>query len=85
MAQEVASLVLVHGGRVFNQLAPRPAVQEGIILPTTRARRNEVAGRIFIFFVDAMHLEPQATPRVRHFIKDVADILVHDGHAISSG
>ena len=81
VAQEVASLVLVHGGRVFNQLAPRPAVQEGIILPTTRAR-NEVAGRIFIFFVDAMHLEPQATPRVRHFIKDVADILVHDGDLV---
>ncbi len=79
--QEVASLVLVHGGRVFNQLAPRPAVQEGIILPTTRAR-NEIAGRIFIFFVDAMHLEPQATPRVRHFIKDVADILVHDGDLV---
>ncbi len=81
VAQEVASLVLVHGGRVFNQLAPRPAVQEGIILPTTRAR-NEVAGRIFIFFVDAMHLEPQSTPRVRHFIKDVADILVHDGDLV---
>ena len=81
VAQEVASLVLVHGGRVFNQLAPRPAVQEGIILPTTRAR-NDVAGRIFIFFVDAMHLEPQATPRVRHFIKDVADILVHDGDLV---
>ena len=79
--QEVASLVLVHGGRVFNQLAPRPAVQEGIILPTARAR-NEIAGRIFIFFVDAMHLEPQATPRVRHFIKDVADILVHDGDLV---
>ena len=79
--QEVASLVLVHGGRVFNQLSPAPAVQEGIILPTTTAA-NQIAGRIFIFFVDAMHLEPQSTPRVRHFIKDVVDILVHDGDLV---
>ena len=79
--QEVASLVLVHGGRVFNRLSPAPPVQEGIILPAGRAR-NEVAGRIFIFFVDAMHLEPQSTPRVRHFIKDVTDILVHDGDLV---
>ncbi len=79
--QEVASLVLVHGGRVFNQLSPAPVVQEGIILPGT-APANQIAGRIFIIFVDAMHLEPQSTPRVRHFIKDVVDILVHDGDLV---
>lgn len=79
--QEVASLVLVHGGRVFNQLSPAPAVQEGIILPTSR-NANDTAGRIFIFFVDAMHLMPESTPRVRHFIKEVADVLVHDGDLV---
>ena len=80
--QEVASLVLVHGGRVFNQLSPAPPVaQEGIILPTSR-NVNSTAGRIFIFFVDAMHLMPESTPRVRHFVKDVADILVHDGDMV---
>ena len=76
--QEVASLVLVHGGRVFNQLSPAPAVQEGIILPTSR-NANNTAGRIIIIFVDAMHLLPESTPRVRHFVKEVADVLVHDG------
>ena len=79
--QEVASLVLVHGGRVFNHLAPAPVVPEGIILPSSRPR-SQTAGRIIIFFVDAMHLEPQSTPRVRHFIKEVADILVHDGDLV---
>ena len=81
MPQEVASLVLVHGGRVFNQLSPTQPAQEGIILPSSRPR-NQIAGRIFIFFVDAMHLEPQSTPRVRHFVKDVIDILVHDGDLV---
>ena len=79
--QEVASLVLVHGGRVFNQLSPAPAVQEGIILPTRRAQ-NVIAGRIIILFVDAMHLEPQSTPKVRHFIKEVVDILAHEGDLV---
>ena len=33
--QDVESLVLVHGGRVFNQLLPPPPPQEGIVLPPT--------------------------------------------------
>ncbi|HIN10402.1 MAG TPA: hypothetical protein EYM63_02165, partial [Acidobacteria bacterium] len=79
--QEIASLVLVHGGRVFNQLTPPAPVQEGIILPT-RQVANNTAGRIIIFFVDALHLQPEITPKVRHFIKEVADILVHEGDLV---
>ena len=81
VAQEVASLVLVHGGRVFNQLTPPSAVQEGIILPA-RQPVDRTAGRIIIFFIDAMHLQAQSTPRVRHFIKKVADVLVHEGDLV---
>ena len=76
--QEVVSLVLVLGGRVYNQLLPPSPVQEGIILPTKRPT-NDTAGRIIIFFVDEMHLERGLTPKLRHFIKRVGDILIHDG------
>ena len=79
--QEVASLVLVHGGRVFNQLTIPATVREGIILPTRRVA-NDAAGRIIIFFVDALHLQPEITPKVRHFIKEVADVLVHEGDLV---
>ena len=80
--QQVASLILVNGGRVFNQLVPAPPpVQEGIILPQSRAR-SQMPGRIIVFFVDAMHLEPETTPRVRHFVKEVADFLVHEGDLV---
>ena len=79
--QEVASMILVHGGRVFNQLVPPPPVHEGIILPERRVQ-SQIPGRIIVFFVDAMHLEPETTPRVRHFIKEVADTLVHDGDLV---
>ena len=79
--QEVASMILVHGGRVFNQLVPPPPVREGIILPERRVQ-SQIPGRIIVFFVDAMHLEPEVTPRVRHFVKEVADTLVHDGDLV---
>jgi hypothetical protein len=46
--QDIASLVLIHGGRLFNQELPPPAPpQEGIILPPSRPTAD-AAGRIFI-------------------------------------
>src|SRR5262245_23062238 len=43
--QTISSVVLVHGGRVFNQvLPPPPPPQEGIILPPVRPT-NDTAGR----------------------------------------
>ncbi len=79
--QEVASLVMVLGGRVYNQLLPAAPVQPGIILPTSRVADN-IAGRIIIFFVDALHLQAENTPKMRHFIKEVADTLVHEGDMV---
>jgi VWFA-related protein len=77
--QEVASLVLVHGGRVMNQLLPPPSVApEGIILPASRPS-NDAAGRIFLFFVDDLHLDFRNTPHIRQLFKKMAQELVHDG------
>ena len=77
--QEVSSLVLVHGGRVFDVLAPVefPA-QEGIIMPRTQTV-DDTAGRIFVLFVDDMHLRPDLTPQVRQVFRSIADELVHEG------
>ncbi len=76
--QEVASLVLVHGGRVFNQLLPPPPPQEGIILPPTRAI-SETAGRIFVILIDDLHIETSKTPRARAVFEQLADNLIHEG------
>ena len=87
VVQELASLVLVHGGRVYNQLLPPAPVQEGIILPAHRPV-SDTAGRVFILFVDDLHLESGETPKIRRVFKKIVDTLIHEGDmfgVISSG
>jgi VWFA-related protein len=77
--QDIASLVLSHGGRIYNQLSPPPApVQEGIILPRNRPT-NDAAGRIILLFIDDLHLDFQSTPRTRELLKKMLRLLIHDG------
>jgi VWFA-related protein len=77
--QELASMVLIHGGRAYNTLAPPPApVQEGIILPVARPT-NDAAGRVFLLFVDDLHMDFQQTPRIRELFRKMLKNLIHDG------
>jgi VWFA-related protein len=79
LKQQVVSLTLSHGGRVTNLLAPPPpSAPEGIILPPAR-RTNDVSGRIFVFFIDDLHLQFQNAPRVRTLLKKMSSTLLHDG------
>ena len=86
--QEIASMTVVHGGRVSSPLLLPPAPPpEGVILPPAR-RTNDVSGRIFVFFIDDLHLQFQNTPRVRELFKKISRELVHDGDMfgmVSSG
>jgi VWFA-related protein len=77
--QTMASMTLVHGGRVLNlQAPPPPPPQEGIILPTARPR-NDAAGRIFLIIVDDLHLDFRNTGRIRDLFKRISRTLVHEG------
>jgi VWFA-related protein len=77
--QQIVSLVLTHGGRVFNVQAPPPAAApEGIILPPARPT-NDAAGRVFLIFIDDFHLAFQQTPRTRDLMQRMLRNLVHDG------
>jgi VWFA-related protein len=77
--QEIVSVVLTHGGRVFNVQSPPPApAPEGIILPPSRPT-NDAAGRIFLIFLDDLHLDFQSTPRTRELIKKMLRNLIHEG------
>src|SRR5688572_6341119 len=77
--QEIASLELIHGGRAFSvQAPPPPPVQEGIILPRNRPT-NDTAGRVFLLFIDDLHLDFRSTPRTRDLIKRMLRSLIHEG------
>jgi VWFA-related protein len=86
--QEITSMTMSHGGRVTNVLeAAPPPPPEGIILPPVR-RVTDTSGRIFLFFVDDLHLQFQNSGRVRELFKKIARNLVHDGDLfgiVSSG
>ena len=75
------------GGRALGNLASAagaaaaaPAV-EGLILPTVKPRQDS-SGRLFIVFIDDLHLQPAETPRVKDLMKKVRDTLVHDNDLI---
>jgi VWFA-related protein len=77
--QDLVSFTLTHGGRIFNVAAPPPPVaEEGIILPASRPT-NDAAGRIFLIFVDDLHLDFRNTPRIRQLFQKVAKELIHEG------
>jgi VWFA-related protein len=84
--QQVASFMLVQGGRVFNLLLPpsSAAMPEGLVLPSpARTRVAEAPGRVFVILIDDLHFEPELTPHVRRLIQTIADTLVHDGDMVS--
>src|SRR4051812_25833654 len=77
--QKVVSFSLTHGGRSYNIAAPPPApVAEGILLPPSRPA-TDAAGRIFLIFVDDLHLDFRNTGRIRDLFKKISDELVHEG------
>ena len=86
--QDITSMTVVTGGRVFNKLAAPPLPPpEGIIMPAKRVV-NDISGRIFVFFVDDLHLEFGNTPRIRALFQRISKELVHDGDMfgiVSSG
>src|SRR5215211_8366648 len=86
--QDISSMTVVTGGRVTNVMAPPPPPPpEGIILPPSRPK-TDVSGRIFLFFVDDLHLQFHNTGRVRDLFKRISKELVHDGDMfgiVSSG
>jgi VWFA-related protein len=86
--QDIVSMILSHGGRVYNiQAPPPPPPQEGILLPPPRPT-NDAAGRIFVLFIDDLHMDFSNTGRLRELVKKISKTLIHEGDlwgAVSSG
>jgi VWFA-related protein len=77
--QDLVTFVLTHGGRVINDVsAPPPPLQAGILLPPPRPT-NDASGRIFMIFVDDLHMDFNNTGRIRDLFKKVSKELIHEG------
>jgi VWFA-related protein len=76
--QEVVTFVLTHGGRVLkDDVAPAAPVMEGILLPRATPA-NDASGRIFLIFLDDLHMTARDTPRVRDLMKKISTELIHE-------
>jgi VWFA-related protein len=76
--QDIVTFVLTHGGRVLSDIAAPPPVQEGILLPPARPT-NDASGRMFLIFVDDLHMDFRNTGRIRDLFKKISTTLVHSG------
>ena len=84
--QVISSFMMVRGGRTFNLLLPPQAaapVTEGLVLPPSKARTDDTAGRVLLIFIDDLHFEPEQSPQVRKLLQTLGDTLIHDGDLVA--
>jgi VWFA-related protein len=80
--QKITNMVLTLGGRVMTELVPiAPTVSEGLILPPSPPVTDQ-SGRVFIIFVDDMHIQHKDTISARQILKTIRDTLIHEGDLI---
>lgn len=79
--QQIAALTMSHGGRISNLVTAAPArPPEGLILPqAARPAAADNSGRVFLFFVDDLHLQVEQTSRVRALLGQISQQLLHEG------
>ena len=85
VVQTISTFRTYIGGRVTSALGADTPVaapaMEGMILPATRPAADS-SGRIFIVFLDDLHLQPSDTPRVKDLLKKVRDILIKENDLV---
>jgi VWFA-related protein len=76
--QKITHMALTLGNRVMTQEAPvAPVVKEGLILPPSPPRADQ-SGRVFLIFVDDMHIQFKNTTQTRTILRNIRDTLIHD-------
>jgi VWFA-related protein len=78
--QTVSHFVQVIGGRAVVETAPPPPRREGLILPPSKPPTE--AGRIFIIFIDDLHLQPLDSIKARKVLEQIRDTVIHDGDLV---
>lgn len=83
--QKIATFAPSVGGRVLSNVASLPETtspaMEGIVLPRTRPA-TDTSGRIFVIFIDDLHIQPLATPSVKQLLATIRDTLIHENDLV---
>ena len=80
--QTASSFVAIIGGRAMNEIVPTAEpVREGLVLPPVAKPPTQV-GRIFIIFIDDLHLQPMDSIKAKQVLKEIRDTLIHDGDLV---
>ena len=80
--QTLSHFSAVRGGQHVAEVPPpAPTRREGLILPPTAAAAP--VGRIFIIFIDDLHLQPSDAPRARQVLEQIRDRLVQEDDLIA--
>ena len=84
--QTITSFSRTIGGRNFTDSATAAPAREGIVMPAAAARAPE--GRIFIIFIDDLHIRFQDTQRLKQNLAEIRDTVLHENDwvgIVSSG
>ena len=82
--QKITNFAVSVGGRVVNDLSPNEPPRpggSGLILPSARPK-TDISGRVFIIFIDDLHLQASDSPRVRDVLRQIRDTVLHEGDLI---
>jgi VWFA-related protein len=82
--QKLTVFTPIIGGRAMGSVTTiaAPVATEGLILPKSRPP-SDSSGRIFMIFIDDMHLQPLDTPQVKKVLGQIRDELVHDNDMVA--
>jgi VWFA-related protein len=84
--QVISSFTLVRAGRTYNLLLPpsqAASAPEGLVLPQSKPRTDDTAGRVLLIFIDDLHFEPEHSPQVRKVVQTLIETLVHEGDMVA--
>jgi VWFA-related protein len=82
VAQKVTNFIPIIGGRVMTAVATDTRkAPPGMILPASKPR-SDSSGRIFIIFIDDLHLQGEDTPQVRALLKQIETTVVKENDLV---
>lgn len=80
--QKITTFYRAIGGRMLSELAEMPVARtEGLILPPA-APPKDISGRIFIVFIDDMHLQALDSIKTRKLLELIRDTILHENDLI---